>query len=192
MSRTVIVTGAAGFIGSHLGAALLARGDRVIGIDNFDPFYDRAIKLANLAPLASERFELAETDIRDRQAIKALLGRWKPDALFHIAALAGVRPSIAEPGRYASAMHSIRRWPTSCSAGRPKKSCAAPAANAITPSRSSSIRVSAMQKAKARNRSRSSRSRNPADASSDASATGSAITPTRAGLDSGGARRPAP
>ncbi len=102
MSRTVIVTGAAGFIGSHLGAALLARGDRVIGIDNFDPFYDRAIKLANLAPLASERFELAETDIRDRQAIKALLGRWKPDALFHIAALAGVRPSIAEPARYAS------------------------------------------------------------------------------------------
>ncbi len=102
MSRTVVVTGAAGFIGSHLSAALLARGDRVIGVDNFDHFYDRGLKLANLAPLAPGRFELVESDIREREAIEALFRRTEPDALFHIAALAGVRPSIAHPGRYAS------------------------------------------------------------------------------------------
>ncbi|MCZ6493100.1 MAG: NAD-dependent epimerase/dehydratase family protein, partial [Planctomycetota bacterium] len=102
MSASFIVTGVAGFIGSHLSAALLARGDRVIGVDNFDPFYDRKLKLANLAKLPPDRFELVELDIRDAQAMSELCSRVRPDGVFHIAALAGVRPSIADPVRYTS------------------------------------------------------------------------------------------
>lgn len=102
MAETLIVTGAAGFIGSHLGAALLRRGDRVVGVDNFDPFYERAAKEANLGRLAGDRFELVEADIRDAAAMAALFARVRPQAAVHIAALAGVRPSILDPARYAS------------------------------------------------------------------------------------------
>ena len=102
MPRTVFVTGAAGFIGSHVSEALLARGDRVFGIDNFDPFYDRRIKERNLAPLSAHpSFSFLEGDIRDAAA----LSRWgegiPPDALIHLAAKAGVRPSLADPVGYA-------------------------------------------------------------------------------------------
>ena len=102
MSASFIVTGVAGFIGSHLSAALLARGDHVIGLDNFDPFYDRKLKLANVAQLAPDRFELVELDIRDAHAVRELFDRARPAGVFHIAALAGVRPSIADPTRYTS------------------------------------------------------------------------------------------
>ena len=102
MPRTVFVTGAAGFIGSNVSEALLARGDRVFGFDNFDPFYDRRIKERNLAPLtAHPSFFFIEGDIRDPSA----LARWgegiAPDALIHLAAKAGVRPSVADPAGYA-------------------------------------------------------------------------------------------
>ena len=102
MPRTVFVTGAAGFIGSHVSEALLARGDRVFGFDNFDPFYDRRIKESNLAPLSAHpSFSFVEGDIRDASA----LARWgegiPPDALIHLAAKAGVRPSVADPVGYA-------------------------------------------------------------------------------------------
>jgi UDP-glucuronate 4-epimerase len=60
-----IVTGAAGFIGSHTARALLARGAVVLGLDNLDPYYDPAIKRRNLAALASPRFEHRDCDIRD-------------------------------------------------------------------------------------------------------------------------------
>jgi len=98
----VFVTGAAGFIGSHVAEALLARGDRVRGLDNFDPFYDRRIKERNLAPLSAHpSFSFLEGDIRDASA----LARWgegpPPDALIHLAAKAGVRPSVADPVGYA-------------------------------------------------------------------------------------------
>jgi len=98
----VFVTGAAGFIGSHVAEALLARGDRVCGLDNFDPFYDRRIKERNLATLsARQSFSFLEGDIRDASA----LARWgegiPPDALIHLAAKAGVRPSVADPVGYA-------------------------------------------------------------------------------------------
>lgn len=102
MSASFIVTGVAGFIGSHLTAALLARGDRVIGVDNFDPFYDRKLKLANIADFAPDRFELIELDIRDAHAVREVFDRSRPAGVFHIAALAGVRPSIDDPARYAS------------------------------------------------------------------------------------------
>jgi UDP-glucuronate 4-epimerase len=102
MGESLVVTGAAGFIGSHLGAALLARGARVVGIDNFDAFYDRAAKQANLEPLARGPFELVEADIRDAEAMHGVFSRARPAATFHIAALAGVRPSIRDPARYAA------------------------------------------------------------------------------------------
>ena len=102
MPLNVFVTGAAGFIGSHVADALLSRGDRVFGLDNFDRFYDRALKERNLAPLQERPgFSFAEADIRDGAA----LARWgegvRADALIHLAAKAGVRPSVADPAGYA-------------------------------------------------------------------------------------------
>jgi len=98
---TIAVTGAAGFIGSHVCEALLARGDRVIGIDNFDDFYDPAIKRANLtACSANQQFKLIEADIRDADAMSAALAGGI-DAVIHLAARAGVRPSIEQPVLYA-------------------------------------------------------------------------------------------
>jgi UDP-glucuronate 4-epimerase len=102
MAGCYIVTGAAGFIGSHLARALLDRGDRVVGVDNYDPFYDRGAKEANVARLAGAHFELVEADIRDRETMAGLLEGLRPAAIYHVAALAGVRPSIQDPGRYAS------------------------------------------------------------------------------------------
>ena len=102
MPTPVIVTGAAGFIGSHLTASLLADGHRVVGIDNFDPFYDRAAKEANIARVATADFELVEADLLDRAAIERTVQDTQPAAVYHLAALAGVRPSTLEPARFAS------------------------------------------------------------------------------------------
>lgn len=102
MQDPIILTGAAGFIGSHLAATLLRRGRQVIGVDNFDPFYDRQLKAQNLAALRSSSFEFVEADIRDTQAMSALFQRARPEMVIHIAALAGVRPSIEDPARYVS------------------------------------------------------------------------------------------
>jgi UDP-glucuronate 4-epimerase len=105
MTQTSLVTGAAGFIGAHLCAALLARGDRVIGIDNFDPFYDRSTKLDNLSRIACcglRRIELTEGDIRDAALMRRVMAAARPGVIYHLAALAGVRPSIADPARYVS------------------------------------------------------------------------------------------
>jgi len=97
----LLVTGAAGFIGSHVAEALVARGDEVVGLDNFDAFYPRAVKQANLAALGrSPRFRLVEGDVRDREAVAALLTA--DSVVVHLAALAGVRPSLEDPARYAS------------------------------------------------------------------------------------------
>ncbi|HET8624726.1 MAG TPA: NAD-dependent epimerase/dehydratase family protein, partial [Gemmatimonadales bacterium] len=97
----VLVTGAAGFIGSHLVEGLVARGDDVIGIDNFDPFYDRAMKETNLRDAGADRFRFHETDILDCDRVAGLL---TPDTVVvHLAAKAGVRPSIADPAGYARA-----------------------------------------------------------------------------------------
>jgi len=96
----VLVTGAAGFIGSHLVEALVRRGDEVVGIDNFDPFYSRAMKERNLRTAAASRgFTFHEQDMRD---VDALRSRLTPDTVIvHLAARAGVRPSLADPVGYA-------------------------------------------------------------------------------------------
>lgn len=99
MSR-ILITGAAGFIGSHLAEALLARGDEVVGIDNFDPFYSRAEKERNLRRArAHPQFTFQQLDILDTDGLAALL---TPDtAIVHLAARPGVRPSLADPAGYA-------------------------------------------------------------------------------------------
>ncbi len=102
MSETYLITGVAGFIGSHLCRALLSRDCRVIGVDNFDPFYDESLKQDNLRGLVSPEFQFIKADIRDKEAIDALFAEHRPNAVFHLAALAGVRPSIENPARYAS------------------------------------------------------------------------------------------
>ena len=99
----ILVTGAAGFIGSHVVERLLADGREVLGIDNFDPFYDRCLKERNLAGIRlNKRFQLIETDIRDARALDAKIQavRGRIDAIVHLAARAGVRPSIDDPVGY--------------------------------------------------------------------------------------------
>ena len=103
MGRTFVVTGAAGFIGSHLVERLLRDGHRVVGLDSFDTFYDPALKEANVArALAHPGFRLVRGDIRDEHAVAAAFGGGEVDTVVHLAARAGVRPSIKDPVLYSS------------------------------------------------------------------------------------------
>jgi UDP-glucuronate 4-epimerase len=96
----VLLTGGAGFIGSHLLDSLLAGGATVTVVDNFDPFYERAAKERNLAPHhANSRFRLVECDLRDRERLRSE-AHGTYDVLVHLAAKAGVRPSIDDPVAY--------------------------------------------------------------------------------------------
>ena len=104
--QNILVTGAAGFIGSHAAQALIARGYRVIGVDNFCDFYDRSWKEMNLKSIAAgsggdTSLEVEEIDITSGNAIDQLVARAKPVGILHLAAMAGVRPSIEEPAYYA-------------------------------------------------------------------------------------------
>jgi UDP-glucuronate 4-epimerase len=99
MTSQILVTGAAGFIGGHACRMLLDQHWSVVGLDNFDPFYDRSVKEATLAPLSAHpRFTFIEGDIRDQDAVQhALAGT---DAVLHLAAKAGVLPSLRDPLGY--------------------------------------------------------------------------------------------
>jgi UDP-glucuronate 4-epimerase len=99
MTSRYLVTGAAGFIGSHVSEALIARGAEVVGIDNFDPFYAREVKERNLAGLLrSSAFRFIEADVaRDPLPLSGI------DAVLHLAAKPGVRPSLEDPASYMEA-----------------------------------------------------------------------------------------
>ena len=99
--KKYLVTGGAGFIGSHLCEALVAAGDAVVIIDDFNDYYDPAIKEANVAALAG-RVELVRGDIRDDELVRRTFEAHRFDGVFHLAARAGVRPSIADPRLYFS------------------------------------------------------------------------------------------
>ncbi len=95
--RQVLVTGGAGFIGSHLVQALVARGDSVRVLDSFDPYYEVAVKERNLAPVMGE-IELVRADLRDLDALAAAVRG--VDSVVHLAARAGVRSSLRRPVAY--------------------------------------------------------------------------------------------
>lgn len=96
-----LVTGGAGFIGSHLVEALLARGDEVICVDNFNSYYDPARKRRNIAvALDQPGYKLAEVDICDQPALEAVFERYKPQRIAHIAGMAGPRRSVEQPLLY--------------------------------------------------------------------------------------------
>jgi len=101
MSQTALVTGAAGFIGSHVVERLVELGYRVVGLDNFDDSYEPHIKWNNIQHLSTdERFIFQQGDIRDRALLHDLFSRHDFNSVIHLAAKAGVRPSIAEPQTY--------------------------------------------------------------------------------------------
>jgi len=97
----ILVTGGAGFIGSHLVERLLAEGHRVVCLDNFDDFYDPALKRRNLAQAIKQPgFRLVEGDLRDEGGLKKIFAGEKLDLVAHLAAKAGVRPSVENPALY--------------------------------------------------------------------------------------------
>src|SRR3989344_2058863 len=97
----VLVTGGAGFIGSHVCEALLNRGDAVVCVDEFNDYYNPKIKERNIQEcLKNEQFKLYRTDIRNIDALKKVFSENKIDKVVHLAARAGVRPSIKDPSLY--------------------------------------------------------------------------------------------
>lgn len=95
----ILVTGGAGFIGSHLVEKLIAEGHRVAILDDFNDFYDPQIKRGNIAAVA-DQITVHHTDLRDPRAVNAVFRREKCDTVIHLAARAGVRPSISQPQLY--------------------------------------------------------------------------------------------
>jgi UDP-glucuronate 4-epimerase len=99
--KKVIITGVAGFIGSNLARTMMQQGIEVAGIDNFDDFYDPRIKRNAIEKIEYfSGFKLYEGDIRDSQFLESIFENEKPDLVIHLAARAGVRPSIEQPALY--------------------------------------------------------------------------------------------
>lgn len=101
MSDSVLVTGAAGFIGSHVADRFLTAGWRVTAVDNFDPYYDPKQKRRNVQSAGRhERYRLIEADVREPAAVQSAFDAARPDLVVHLAARAGVRASVADPLSY--------------------------------------------------------------------------------------------
>jgi len=100
MSGSILVTGAAGFIGYHVCERLLARGDVVVGVDNLNDYYDPQLKQARLDRLKHERFNFERIELADTAAVNALFSRHRLSRIVHLAAQAGVRYSLTHPHAY--------------------------------------------------------------------------------------------
>ncbi len=104
IAKTVLVTGGAGFIGSHVAERLLKRGDRMIIIDNLNDAYDQKIKRNNLAAITkkdtNKTLKIYKADICNKRMMEVIFQKEQPDVICHLAARAGVRPSIADPYEY--------------------------------------------------------------------------------------------
>jgi UDP-glucuronate 4-epimerase len=101
--NTVLVTGGAGFIGSHLCEHLVRSGRRVLVVDNLDDFYDPQLKQANLEAIKTAgEYDFYPVDIRDSSRLEEVFQKARPEAVVHLAARAGVRPSLLHPALYAS------------------------------------------------------------------------------------------
>ncbi len=96
---TILLTGAAGFIGAYTARALLARGDRVVGLDNFNDYYDPRLKRDRVAALCPQ-LDLRPVDLADKPALEALFAELKPTRVINLAAQAGVRYSLQNPHAY--------------------------------------------------------------------------------------------
>ncbi len=97
----ILVTGAAGFIGFHVAKRLLDRGERLLGIDNLNPYYDPKLKEARLAQLQKSRaFTFVHADVADTDTVQDLFGEYQPQRVVHLAAQAGVRYSVENPYAY--------------------------------------------------------------------------------------------
>ncbi len=96
----VLVTGAAGFIGSHVSHVLVDRGDTVVGLDNVNAYYDPSLKEARLSRLAKPGFRLVRGDVADRPLVEELFAKERFDRVVHLAAQAGVRYSLTNPHAY--------------------------------------------------------------------------------------------
>ena len=96
-----LITGGAGFVGSHLADALLARGDEVVCVDNFNDYYNPERKRRNIAEaLAQPGYTLVEADFRDVEAMDQVFASHRPDKIAHLGAMAGPRPSVERPLLY--------------------------------------------------------------------------------------------
>ncbi len=98
--KRVLLTGVAGFIGSHVAEALAAAGHCVVGLDNFDPYYAPELKRRNLEDLGEHLCAFHEGDVRDRAAIDRILRRYQIECIVHLAARPGVRASVQQPAEY--------------------------------------------------------------------------------------------
>lgn len=99
----ILVTGAAGFIGSTLAKQLLSRGDEILGVDNFNPYYSVAQKRSNAASLAEfNNFKLSEIDFTDYRALSNAFENFQPDVVAHLGAMANIRYSIDHPEQFVS------------------------------------------------------------------------------------------
>ena len=119
----ILVTGGAGFIGSHLAERLLARGDRLVVLDDFNDFYDPAVKRANVSVASGNpSYRLVEGDIRDRTLVFRLFEEEGFDAVVHLAARAGVRPSLTQPVLYeeVNCVATLHLLEAAVAHGRPK------------------------------------------------------------------------
>ncbi len=100
-TNCILVTGGAGFIGSHLCESLLKAHYKVVCVDNFNTFYDPGIKGRNISSIINNKeFSLIKADIRNREQLAEAFGRYKPELVIHLAAMPGVRPSIENPFLY--------------------------------------------------------------------------------------------